>query len=410
MNYLNFITQNLRFLAFGFFLNFFSAIGHTFFVGLFSADIRKTFDLTHGEFGLAFSIATFVAAIFIMLLGHKIDSMDLRHYSLMVCGLITAACALMAAAPTVLVLVIAIIALRLAIVLMSHTSLTSMARYFDATRGRAIAVVSMGLPAAEAVTPLMAVLLIGTIGWRQTWALTTVSLVVVLVPLVIWTLMGHGERHRRHLREVSARAARGGETGKQWTRRDVLRDPRFYLIMPAVLAPLWILGGLFFHQVYLAETKGWSLAWLASCFVGYAMVRVPVSLMCGPIVDRLGAARLLPYYLIPMVLALLTLGLFRHPAAALVYMMLAGLSSGARNTITNALWAEIYGVAHLGAVRALVQTVIMFTVALSPVTLGWLIDLGVSMESIVLGCLGGVAVAIVCAVIFSSRAEAPASR
>lgn len=410
MNYLNFISQNLRFLAFGFFLNFFSAIGHTFFVGLFSADIRKTFDLTHGEFGLVFSIATFVAAIFIMLVGHKIDHMDLKHYSLMVCALIVAAGGLMAAAPTVLVLLIAIIALRLAIVLMSHTSLTSMARYFDQTRGRAIAVVSMGLPAAEAVTPLMAVLLIGAIGWRFTWALTTLSLVVVLVPLVIWTLKGHGERHRRHLREVSARAAKGGEAEKQWTRRDVLRDPRFYLIMPAVLAPLWILSGLFFHQVYLAESKGWSLAWLASCFVGYAMVRVPVSLLSGPLVDRFGAARLLPYYLGPLVLALLTVGLFRHPAAALVYMMLAGMSSGARNTITNALWAEIYGVAHLGAVRALVQTVIMFTVALSPVTLGWMIDLGISMESIMLGCIGLVAAAIVCAVQFSSRAQAEAAR
>ncbi len=98
MNYLNFITQNLRFLAFGFFLNFFSAIGHTFFVGLFSADIRKTFDLTHGEFGLAFSIATFFAAIFIMLVGHKIDHVDLRHYSLGVCGLIVIACAMMTTA------------------------------------------------------------------------------------------------------------------------------------------------------------------------------------------------------------------------------------------------------------------------------------------------------------------------
>ncbi len=336
--------------------------------------------------------------------------MDLKHYSLSVCGLIITACAMMATAPTVLVLVFAIIALRLAIVLMSHTAITSMARYFEETRGRAIAVVSMGLPAAEAVTPLMAVLLIGAIGWRQTWALTTLSMVVVLVPLVFLTLKGHGERHRRHLRDISDRAAKGSEAGKQWTRRDVLRDPRFYLIMPAVLAPLWILGGLFFHQVYLAESKGWSLAWLASCFLGYAMVRVPVSLMCGPIVDRFGAARLLPYYLGPMVLALLTLGLFRHPAAALVYMMLAGLSSGARNTITNALWAELYGVAHLGAVRALVQTVIMFTVALSPVTLGWLIDLGVPMETIILGCVGGVAVAIACAVPFSLQAQAKAAR
>ena len=144
--------------------------------------------------------------------------------------------------------------------------------------------------------------------------------------------------------------------------------------------------------------------------IGYAMVRVPVSLLSGPLVDRFGAARLLPYYLGPLVLALLTVGLFSHPAAALVYMMLAGMSSGARNTITNALWAEIYGVAHLGAVRALVQTVIMFTVALSPVTLGWMIDLGISMESIMLGCIGLVAAAIVCAVQFSSRAQAEAAR
>ena len=77
----------------------------------------------------------------------------------------------------------------------------------------------------------------------------------------------------------------------------MLRDPRFRLILPALLASPFISTGVMFHQVHLAVTKGWALEWLAACYLGYAGAKVIGSLLMGPLVDRFTAVRLFPMVL-----------------------------------------------------------------------------------------------------------------
>ncbi len=366
-----------------------SSFGHTYFIGLFGAEIRAEFGLTHGSFGSIYSLATLGSGVAVIWLGRKIDDVDLRLYTALVCAGLMAACFFLALAPGVVFLTLALFALRLSGPgLTVHAATTSMARYFGGQRGKASAIASLGQTMGEATLPLITVALIAAIGWRLTWGVLGTVGALVIVPAVLWTLKGHGERHRRLLADPPAEAARGGPSGRQYSRREVLRDPRFYLILPATMAHLVILSGLFFHQVHLADSKGWSLAWLATCFLGYAVAKVASTLVSGQLVDRLGALRVLPYYMAPTGLAMLALALFDHPATALFYMMAMGTSTGAWITISGALWAEIYGIAHLGAVRALVQALMLISVALAPAAMGWLIDRGISMETIAVICLG----------------------
>lgn len=382
-NYLTFVLENRRFLAYGLLFTLTSSFGHTFFIGLFGAEIRAEFALSHGDFGSLYSLATLSSGVAVIWLGRKVDDIDLRYYTGAVCAGLVAACFIMALAPAVAVLGLAVFALRLAGPgLTVNTAITSMARYFGGARGKASGIASLGQTLGEATLPVLAVALMAAIGWRWTWGALGAVTALIFVPAVLWMLKGHGERHRRLLEEPPAEPARRGASGRQYSRREVLRDPRFYLIMPANLAHLVILSGLFFHQVHLAETKGWSLTWLASCFAGYAVAKVAAVLVSGPLVDRLGAQRVLPYYMVPTGLGLLALALFDHPGVALFYMSAMGVGTGAWITIGGALWAEIYGIAHLGAVRALVQALLLITVALAPPAMGWLIDRGIGMEAI----------------------------
>lgn len=395
MNYLRFILDNRRFLGFGLLLAFASSFGQTFFIALFGAEIRTAFGLSHGGFGTIYSLATLTSALALVWLGRKIDDLDLRLYSALVCVGVVGACFLMGMAASVVLLALAIFLLRLTGQgLLGHTAATSMARYFGGQRGKAVSIASVGHSAGEALLPLPAVLLIGALGWREAWLVIGAVLALVLVPLVLWLLKGHGERHRRLLEGADQGATDAMTTIRHWSRREVLGDPWFYKVLPAVLAPPFILTGLFFHQVHLAEVKGWSLTWLASCFVGFATATVAASLLSGWLVDRLGARRLLPYYLLPLGLALLLLAILDHPAVALSYLVLAGFTSGASFAIVGALWAEAYGVIYLGAIRALVSALIVFSTALSPAVLGWLIDLDVSIETVTAMGLGYVAVSI----------------
>jgi MFS family permease len=384
MDYVRFILENRRFLAFGFLVALFSSFGQTFFISLFSGDIRATFSLTHGEFGYVYAVATLSSGLCLMWLGGKIDRIDLRLYSGLVCGGMVGACFFMAWTPAYLYLIAAIFFLRLAGQgLMSHVSATSMTRYFHEGRGKAISIGSLGHSVGEAMFPLLAVALLAAMGWREAWIVIGIGLGAGLIPLTQWLLRGHGERHEQLVATTTARLSEG----RQWTRSEVLRDPKFYLILTSVLAPSFIITGFFFHQVHLAETKGWSLAWLASCFLGYAATKVVVSLVSGPIVDRFGAWRLFPVFLPPLGVGLLFVVGFDHPMAALAYLVFAGVNGGLNFTIVSAMWAELYGVRHIGAIRATVAALRVFSSALGPAFVGILIDSGVTMENAALICI-----------------------
>lgn len=394
MNYLLFVFENRRFLAFGVLLTLCSNFGQTSLLAFFSGYIRNEFALSHGDFGAIYSVATLVSAFCLIWVGRKIDDVDLRLYAFLGCAGIVVACFSMAMASSVIGLCFALFLLRMSGQgVMGHTASTSMARYFDRQRGKAMSVVSLGYPLGEATLPSVAVALIGVVGWQRSWVVFGAVLAVSLAPLVLWLLKGHGERHDQLVERTKA-SSKVASSQRQWTRRDLLGDSRFYFILPNVLATPFILTGLFFHQVHLADTKGWSLPWLATCFIGYAATTVVASLFAGTLVDRVGAMRLLPFYLLPLVLGLVVLVVFTSPVAALFYMVAAGLSAGASHPILGAMWAEIYGITHLGAIRALASALMVFSTSLSPVILGLLIDAGVTMEMIALMAIGYIAISI----------------
>jgi MFS family permease len=384
--YIRFLASDPRFLAFGFLLAFASSFGQTYYIAMYSGEIRTAFDLTHGGFGTVYSIATGASGMLLVWVGRTLDSADLKIYAAVICSGLALACLAMASAPHVVLLCLAIFLLRFfGQGLMSHAATTSMARYFEARmRGRAVSFAALGFPCGEAAFPPMAVLLIALADWRQAWLAGAAMIVVIAVPGILWLLRGHSGRHQALL-------ARSGGTGdaipvRQWARREVLRDPRFALALSAMLAPAFVITGLMFHQVHLVEVKGWSLGWYAATFSFYAAFQIGGSVATGILVDRWSAIRLTPVYLLPAAAGLAVLSFSDHPAAAVIFMCLGGASGGAGQTLISTVWAELYGVLHLGAIRAMVSGLMVISSALSPAAMGLMIDGGVSIEAIALVC------------------------
>jgi MFS family permease len=263
--------------------------------------------------------------------------------------------------------------------------MTSQARYQDKARGRAVATAGLGFPSGEAFFPVLAVAIAVAVGWRESWALFAAVIALGILPLSLWLLRGHGDRHRHYLDGLQAPPSAGGTQSvpvRQWTRREVVRDKRFYGLLPVVLAPSFIVTGIFFHQVHLAETKGWGMAVWATTYTAYAAASVLSGFAFGTVVDRIGAVRTLPWLLPPLALACLFLGLFHHVAAAWGFMIAGGVSAGMMATFVGAFWAEVYGTRHLGAIRALTTALMVLSTALSPVLLGVLLDGGVTIETL----------------------------
>jgi hypothetical protein len=102
----------LAFIGFGLLLTFFSSFGQTFFIALFSDGIRTDLGLSHGGFGMLYSLATLASAGCLMWLGRKLDELDLRLYAALVCAGLAGACFLMGSVNSVPLLALALLALR----------------------------------------------------------------------------------------------------------------------------------------------------------------------------------------------------------------------------------------------------------------------------------------------------------
>ncbi len=380
--YLGFARANTRFLAFGFTMTFASTVGQTFVIGAFGPAVRADFDLSHTAWSAIYMAGTLLSAALLPWTGQQIDRLALRNYTSLVCIALVLAAAFMAHVPTAAWLIVAIFLLRqTGQGLASHVGTTSMARYFDADRGKAVALASLGYAAGEAVLPICAVLAIAAIGWRATYGAAAAGLAFCLLPAVWWLLRRHDSRHRDHVERLARQVQSNAEL-PSWSRAQVLRHGPFYILLPAVLAPSFIATALFFHHLELAEVKGWGAAWITGSYWIYALGTVLASLAAGPLIDRVTAVRVLPAFLMPMVLGLLIVWAFDGRFWALPYLFLVGLTSGITYTAVTVLWAEVYGVRHLGAIRSLAVSLSVFASALGPLAMGALMDAGLSVEAI----------------------------
>ena len=356
---------------------------------MYSGELRATFNLSHGDFGNIYAFATLSSGFILIWLGKIIDRVDLRLYAVCLCLGLAGACLLISVAQGVITLVLSIFFLRLiGQGLLSQAATVTMARYFDdVSRGKAVSLAALGFPSGQAIFPFASVLVLTLVTWREVWVTSAVFLLVTAPFSLLWLLKGHKQRHLKFLsRDVSDNKSSYKHIKKQWTRSEVLRDIRFFLSMTALMSSAFILTGLNFHQVHLTDVKGWDLGFYASCFSIYAVCQVAMSIVVGVLVDRFGAVSLTPFYLLPMVCSTLVIAFWDASWTIALFMALAGTTGGATATIISTMWAELYGVLHLGSIKAMVAGIQVISSALGPAVFGLLIDVGIRIEDISLIC------------------------
>jgi MFS family permease len=378
MQYLAFLRDNARWLAGGFLLTFFSTVGQTSFISLSAGSIRGEYSLSHGEFGTAYMIATLASALTLPRLGQVVDRHSVRKVTLFVVPMLAVAALLMAVASHYLLLLFTIYLLRLfGQGMMVHTAYTAIARWFSAQRGRALASAILGHNAGDALFPICFVSIAGGIGWRNGWLVAAGALALVAMPAIAALV-------------AMPRAPRSTDPpprivdARDWTRGEVVRDPVFYLAMLGVMAPGFIVTTIFFHQVYLVELRGWSMEAFAASFILSAVVNTAFTLLSGQLIDRFSGVALLPFVLLPLGVACLVLGGMEAQWAAFAFMAFLCLSNGLSTTLFGAVWPEIYGLRHLGTIRALVVSASVLASAAGPGLTGFLIDEGVSYPAQIL--------------------------
>ena len=374
-----FKSLSLKVIIFGFIFTFFSSFGQSFFLGIFNTSIRETLSITHGQFGSIYAAATLCSSLLLIWLGKKIDDINIFRFSIYVTLLLSFSCFFFSKVSSVIILFIAVFLMRFSGQgMMSHTATTTVSRYFTKSRGKALSICWFGLSSSEFILPVLIVFLLSLTTWQNIWMI--ISLVILIfLPLASYILV---RSVKLDTREQTDDQEFKEENIKQWKRIEVVKDFKFYVVSMNMLAMPWIATGVFVYQSFITTSKNWGPFVIAQSFMSYSVFSVLTLLISGILIDKFTSRKLLIFMNIPLFLSTFVIINFDAPITAFVFLGLIGISNGLANVLGSATWAEIYGVKHIGSIKALTTALMVFSTAFGTALFGVLIDIGFSIEKI----------------------------
>ena len=386
-DFYHFLKGNFRKVSFGWLLTFLSGFGQTFLISLYVPEIIKSFSISEGTFGAIYAGCTVTASMIMLSVGHTVDHKPAKKVTAFTIIGLGLSSILLGFSQNILFLIVAITGLRLTGQgLLTHISMTIMSKQFIADRGKALSFSSLGFSVGEAVFPVLISLLIAFYDWRVAAITSGVFLLLYLLRLKFTNLEAFDEQ--------LSTAARPSFWSLLKDYKGIVFDKKFGVMVPASFMLSFSVTAIIFYQYVFVENKGWSVQLYATFFTVYAATRFLFSLFGGVWVDKFTAKKMFRYYLIPVCLGLLPLALMNSIIGALIFLVLMGVTVGMSGTVKTSLIAEIYGTEKMGAIRSVFTMFMVVSTALGPLVVGFMIDMGINFESIILGIFGAMALTI----------------
>ena len=374
-----FKSLSLKVIIFGFIFTFFSSFGQSFFLGIFNTSIRNELNISHGQFGSIYASATLLSSFILIWVGKKIDDINISKFAFLVILLLSFSCFFFSQISSISILFIAIFLMRFSGQgMMSHTATTTVSRYFTKSRGKALSTIWFGLSTAEFILPVLIIFVLSLYDWKFVWI--SISIIVLLIlPLTSFLLVRNLDLDSR---EIEDRINKKSTDIKNWKRKEVIKDYRFYIICANMLAMPWIATGTFVYQSFILTSKNWGPYIIAQSFMVYSILSVITLIISGILIDKFTSRKLIIFMNIPLLTSVFVIIYFNHPITAFVFLGLIGISNGLANVLGSSTWAEIYGVKYIGSIKALTTALMVFATAFGTALFGILIDKGFTIENI----------------------------
>jgi MFS family permease len=263
------------------FLTFSIGAGYMHAYTVFLVAFIEAFGWSRADVSVAYAVAQLVNGISSPLVGVLVDRLGPRRL-VMIGGCILAAGALASAGITALwqvILLYGVVMTLGANCLGLVVFVPLLSRYFVRNRGMAVSVVQSANGLARAFSAPLTTLMIGSIGWRESYLAQGGFMAVAILPLAA-LFKGVGGREG-----PGARASAGGQG---WTLRQAMRTPHFWR-----LGAVYMFTGLgsflvALHQLAFAVDIGFDKLYAAGVLGMGAFLSLPGVILTGTISDHIG--------------------------------------------------------------------------------------------------------------------------
>ena len=182
MTMLSLLRQHPRYLGFGFLHYFFSAVGQTFFISLFVASMSERMSWEDGTFAALYSGATLLAAFSLPFIGTQVDRLRVRYVSTATALLVVAGCLILGFTRNIYLLAAGLFVVRLGGQgVLTLIGSTTIGRYFEEGRGKALSASIIGISVAEVLLPSGVVYLLEQQGYGTVWLIAAHNQINVVI-------------------------------------------------------------------------------------------------------------------------------------------------------------------------------------------------------------------------------------
>ena len=357
---------------------FFSGPGQTYSNSIFIDYYIEDFGWSRSKVSGIYSAATLAAGLLLFFVGRLIDRNGSRKMAVIVSLALAVSCFFNSFVTSLVMLFIGFFFIRLlgqgSMALISSSLIP---QWFVKKRGRAISIAAIGGLVSSAAFPLLNVWLIEAFGWRMSWMILGIIIIVFFTPLALFLIQNSPEdmgllpdngdakgtaKTKKPVKEVS------------WTVKEAAKTKAFWLLLFCAAIPGIVNTGLTFHLVSIFNERSLSLEAAASVLSLTALIGLPVTFLTGILLERIKVRYMLAVVFVGEIASLLLLQRAEGLAAAILFGIIWGTSMGIERIVMAVVWPNYFGRKHIGSISGISMAMIVTGSALGPLPFGIAFD------------------------------------
>lgn len=358
---------------------FFSGPGQTYSNAVFIESYVRDLSMDRTSVSSIYSAATLVSGLLLFFMGRLVDRFGRRIMFTTAALMLGAACLFNSLVTGPIMLFIGFFLVRYfgqgSLTLIPNTLVS---QWFIKYRGRAISFAGLGGLIGAASFPPILNALIEAYGWRHTWQITAVLLILLLAPLAYYLVRNRPEDVNlnpdgQRTNEDSLDNPKA-EIEDSWTLSEVVRTRTFWFILCCAAIPAALYTGITFQIFSILGEQGINRTTTSFVLSLIPLVSFGCSLIAGFVVEKVKVARMLSLTFLLNIAAPLVLMASNSYATVLLFAVLWGVGQGLLNVPMGVIWANYYGREHLGSIQSVTTTAMVIGSALGPIPFGWSFD------------------------------------